>query len=67
MALLDVSACYFVVHIAHRATWHNYLIAYTVSGLAIWTKYNAGIVLCGIFAARLLASIEAGSIFCKSR
>ena len=31
MALLDVSACYFVVHIAHRATWHNYLIAYTVS------------------------------------
>ena len=56
MALLAVLACYFMVRIVHKATYNNYLLAALCAGLAISTKYNAGMILGGFAVVHWLAN-----------
>ncbi|MBI2505376.1 MAG: glycosyltransferase family 39 protein [Candidatus Latescibacteria bacterium] len=54
MALLAMAACYCWVDIAQRGRRASYLLGGLLAGLAISTKYNAGLVLAGLVAAHVL-------------
>ncbi len=54
MALLATAACYCWVDIAQRGRRAMYLAGGLLAGLAISTKYNAGLVLAGLAVAHLL-------------
>lgn len=54
MALLATAACYCWVDIAQRGRRASYLLGGLLTGLAISTKYNAGLVLAGLVAAHVL-------------
>jgi 4-amino-4-deoxy-L-arabinose transferase-like glycosyltransferase len=54
MALLATAACYCWVDIAQRGRRASYLLGGLLAGLAISTKYNAGMVLVGLVVAHLL-------------
>jgi dolichyl-phosphate-mannose--protein O-mannosyl transferase len=54
MALLATAACYCWVDIAQRGRRASYLLGGLLAGLAISTKYNAGVVLAGLLVAHFL-------------
>ncbi|MCC7263163.1 MAG: glycosyltransferase family 39 protein [Candidatus Latescibacteria bacterium] len=54
MALLATAACYCWVDIAQRGRRVMYVAGGLLAGLAISTKYNAGVVLAGLVVAHLL-------------
>lgn len=54
MAFFASVACLFLIGIALRGDRINYLAAGFFIGLAISTKYNAGMLLCGLLASHLI-------------
>ncbi len=54
MALLATAACYCWVDIAQRGRRLSYLLGGLLAGLAVSTKYNAGLVLAGLVVAHVL-------------
>ncbi|MFA6110741.1 MAG: glycosyltransferase family 39 protein [Candidatus Latescibacterota bacterium] len=54
MALFAVAACLVSVQLSRQGGTRTYLAAGVLAGLAISTKYNAGVVVAGLVAAHLL-------------
>lgn len=60
MALLVTGACFFWVDVAQRGRRSSYLLGGVLAGLAMATKYNAGMALCGLLAAHWLRPEKIG-------
>ena len=55
MTFFVLVACYFLLGLVLRRDWNSYLLAGLFIGLAVSTKYNAGMAVCGLLASHLVS------------